>query len=254
MRFTVRLADQTIEIQSLYDKVYQWCRDYLVPDDALPEGGIPEDRIHIAVTPEDIEREDRATQYQGWKKNPDSFMVYHPAHLELSALYRRICEEMPLHSVMMMHGSVISTDSRGYMFMAPSGVGKTTRTEIWKSVYPQSIIVNGDKPLIRVGEDTVYAYGTPWSGKEGYNFNISVPLQAVFILERAEEGEKDSIQKLSPFDAFAPVYHQAYHPDDVEAKKAAAALVNAFVSRTAVYKLRCAPTEEAIRLAYETAK
>ena len=244
MIFTIQLADEAIEIHSIYDKVYDWCRAYLIPSDASPEN-----KMIIEITQEDIENEDRRTQDLGRARNPESFMVYHPAHLELSAVYRRICEELPLRSVFMMHGSAISTDGHGYLFTAPSGTGKTTRTLLWKKAYPQSVIVNGDKPLIRVKEEGIYVYGTPWAGKEGYQSNTSSQLQTVFLLERADEGEADSIQKLSPYEAFPFVYRQIYLPENPSAKVETLNLMETFLKRVNVYKLRCAPTEAAMKMA-----
>ena len=244
MIFTIKLADEAIEIHSIYDKVYDWCRDYLIPADASPEN-----KLKIVITQEDLEKEDRLSQNMGRTKNPDSFMVYHPAHLELFAVYRRICEELPFRSVMMMHGSAISTDGRGFMFTAPSGTGKTTRTMLWQKVYPQSVIVNGDKPLIRVEDEGAYVYGTPWAGKESYNSNTSVRLQTVFLLERTNEGEPDSIKRLSPYEAFPFVYRQIYLPEDPSVKEQVLNLLEKFINNVKIYRLRCAPTEEAIKMA-----
>ena len=200
MTFCIEIANQRIQVQSLYEKVYTWCKDYLVSSE---EGsGRLEDQIAIRITPEDIEKEDHAMQYSEWQKHPESIMLYHPAHLEIFALYRKICEIMPFYATFFMHGSVIATKGLGYMFTAPSGVGKTTRTRIWKKEYPDSVIVNGDKPLLRVTSTQVYAHGTPWAGKEGENSNECVPLQAVFLLERASAGEPDRILRLRPLDAF----------------------------------------------------
>ena len=252
MTFYIQIANQRIQIQSLYEKVYTWCKDYLVSpgEDAWRS----EDQIKIRITPEDIKKEDHAMQYSAWKKHPESIMLYHPAHLEIFALYRRICEIMPLYGTFLMHGSVIATEGLGYMITAPSGVGKTTRSRIWQKEYPDSVIVNGDKPLFSITPARVYAHGTPWAGKEGENSNECVPLQAVFLLERTNKGEPDTIQKLHSLEAFAFLLQQSYHPEDSEAMHQTVLLLKSFVQTVDLYRLRCAPTAEAVRLAYETAR
>lgn len=251
MTFCIKLANQRIQVQSIYEKVYDWCKDYLVS--SREDAWDPEDGIQIRITPEDIKKEDHAMQYSAWKAHPESIMLYHPAHLEIFALYRKICEMMPLYETFLMHGSVIATEGLGYMFTAASGVGKTTRTRIWKKEYPDSIIVNGDKPLLRITSNGIYVHGTPWAGKEGENTNVCVPLQAVFLLERAGDGESDTIQKLRPLEAFPFLLQQSYHPEDKEAMHQTVCLLQSFVQRVDLYRLRCAPTAEAVRLAYETA-
>ena len=40
---------------------------------------------------------------------------------------------------------------------------------------PGSFVVNGDKPLIQVGEEIV-VFGTPWAGKEGTQRNTGIRL------------------------------------------------------------------------------
>ena len=114
--------------------------------------------------------------------------------------------------------------------------------------------MSGDKPLIKIEENEVLACGTPWSGKEGLNTNIMVPLRAVFLLERADEGEKSSIKEVSLGEAFPFVLQQVYRPVEPELMRKTILLLKIMAGRVKFYKFRSARTHEAVKLAYETAR
>ncbi len=58
-----------------------------------------------------------------------------------------------------MHGAVVSWKQEGYIFTAPSGTGKTTHVRLWKEhLGPDVEIINGDKPVLEVGEDEIIAF------------------------------------------------------------------------------------------------
>lgn len=84
--------------------------------------------------------------------------------IENEIIQKKIADVMPSFNTFLMHGSVVSLNNQAYMFTAPSGTGKTTRTRLWVDEYPSSIVINGDKPLIKVTEEDIFACGTPWCG------------------------------------------------------------------------------------------
>lgn len=233
--FRMRVARRTVEVKPMYGEVRELCRDYLI----LPEGGAD---ITAEIDPEDIRREETEAVRQGQGIIP-------PARLETSAVLRRIAAAMPRYDTFLMHGAVISTAGQGYMITAPSGTGKSTRARLWADHIPDSLIVNGDKPFLRVGEDGVTAFGTPWCGKEGWNVNMSVPLRVVFILERSETG--DSVERLSFGEAFPALFRQTYRPDGADERRKTLALLQAMGGKVNIYRFRSGPTLEAVRLAYE---
>lgn len=66
----------------------------------------------------------------------------------------------------MLHASAIVVDNKAYLFSAPSGTGKSTHTKLWQECFgDKAIIINDDKPAIRIEEGKCFAYGTPFSGK-----------------------------------------------------------------------------------------
>ena len=132
--------------------------------------------------------------------------------------------------------------------MAPSGTGKTTHILNWKKLYPETIIINGDKPLINT--ETYIVYGTPWCGKEGYNTNTSASLSGIIAIERGEENHIESIT----FQEMLPVLlQQTYIPKKRELALRAYSLIGCF-KEIPCYKLTCNMEEESAWVAYEGIK
>lgn len=89
-----------------------------------------------------------------------------------------------------MHGVVADVSGTGVAFLAESGVGKTTHSNLWQQLLgDKMIIINGDKPLVRIINDKVFAYGTPWAGKEGIHRNTKTQLKKICFIERADKNE-----------------------------------------------------------------
>ena len=165
---------------------------------------------------------------------------------------QEIVEGLIPSNYMLMYGAVVAREGYGYMFTAKSGVGKTTRVQRWMEAYPDSVVVNGDKPLIQICEGKLpLVFGSPWCGKEGWNTNMSVPLRAVFLLERSEENRAE---RMTEAQAFMKLLSQIHHPADPELGRNVLRMLRILTEQVAVYRFRSAPTQEAVRLAWETAK
>ena len=92
---------------------------------------------------------------------------------------------------MMLHSSAVVMDGYAYLFSAPCGTGKSTHTSLWRKTFGEDrvLMLNDDKPALRLEDGRWYAYGTPWSGKHGLATNICVPLKGICILERGTENQ-----------------------------------------------------------------
>ena len=111
---------------------------------------------------------------------------------------------------MMLHSSAVVMDGRAYLFTANSGTGKSTHTRLWRQVFgDRAVMVNDDKPFLKLTETGVLACGSPWSGKHGLDTNITVPLQGICILER---GKENQIHRISSEEALPMLLHQSYCP------------------------------------------
>ena len=164
--FVLGIADLKIGIDNKYDFIENQCQGYIISAD--------ETDFDITVSDEEIESEQTEN--------------YPLGYLESLAVYRKIAEKLTEYDGFLMHGAVIKVDDTAVAFLARSGTGKTTHITYWKQMFGDRVsAVNGDKPLIRIIDGKVYAYGTPWAGKENLNTNTKAELKKIGFVERAEE-------------------------------------------------------------------
>lgn len=237
-----KIADRVITVTSLYEDVHDYCKDYLT--DELTD-------FTVTILPEDIvyEREKTAREYafEG-KRVPD----YSESLLEETAVYRKIAEKMPDYYTIVFHGSVIAVDGQGYLFTAKSGTGKSTHTRLWREYFgDKAVMVNDDKPMLKVTDCGVIAYGTPYNGKHRLGCNMSVPLKAICILTR---GEKNSIVRIDKAEAYAMLLQQVYRPQDSLQMAKTLKLVDRMAASVELFKLACNMDIEAAEVAYNAMK
>lgn len=237
--FTLRLADCKVAVSALFPFVKELCRDYLTDDSG---------DFFVGISPADInfEREKSAREDE-----LEGIPIRHfsDEYLETLAVYRKIAEKMIDYDTLLFHGSVIAVDGVGYLFTAKSGTGKSTHTRLWRELFGRrAVMVNDDKPLLKVADNGVWAYGTPWDGKHRLSSNISVPLKAICILERSET---NYIKAISKRDALIMLIQQSYRPADPAQMAKKMALVDKLGSGVMLYKLGCNMEPEAAMVAYQ---
>ena len=104
------------------------------------------------------------------------------------------------YDTLMIHASVTAYEGKGYVFLGRSGTGKSTHSRLWLNNIEGTWLLNDDNPVIRVMEDGVYVFGTPWSGKTPCYKNEYLPLGAVVRLSQAPYNK---IQELVPLRSYA---------------------------------------------------
>ena len=241
---TYRIADKNIEIRSVYDEVHEYCRDYLTD-------GNPDFFVETTKADIDYEREwslrSAAAEGRAPQNSSDS-------GLEELAVYRIIAEKMPEYNTFLFHGSALSVNGEGILFAAPSGTGKSTHAALWRKAFGDEVVmVNDDKPLIRV-EEEVTVFGTPYNGKHRLGLNISVPLKALGIIERSL---KNSVQKVTKEEikALYPRFlQQMYRPADPAMLSASIELLDRMLSIVPVYRIFCNMEPEAAIVCREETK
>ena len=162
-----------------------------------------------------------------------------------SSFYRQLLN----YDGIMLHASAVVVDGRAYLFSADSGTGKSTHTNLWLQKFgDRAYILNDDKPALRLVNDTWYAYGTPWSGKNDISANIGVPLAGIAILERGNENE---IRPYRGVSAIFDVYRQVNRPTSAAYREKILVLLNKLFSDIPVWKLKCNMEPDAANVAYK---
>ena len=238
MKFTVKIADVAIEIVSLYDEVFRLCKDYITTES--PDFCVQTDADDIAFERQKAMREAEYEHRQ--------YHDFADSYLETLAVYRKIAVGLLRYDAILMHGAVVGLDGKAYLFTAPSGVGKTTHTGFWLQKFPDAFILNGDKPILRFRDGTVYACGTPWAGKEGIQTNRILPLRSICLLARGKENEIKPV-------AFGEIYPlligQTYRPTGAEEMTETLRLLKKIGEHTAFYLLKCNLDPNAALVAFE---
>ena len=236
MEFSVCLAGKNIAVKSIFDDVYDFCHDYLTDKPAV---------MTVIVTPEDILYEKkvnvREAQIEGIP-----VVDYPDSYLETLAVYRKIATNMLDFDTFLMHGAVVAVGDKAWLFTAPSGTGKTTHINLWLNNIPGSYVVNGDKPLIHIGDECT-VYGTPWAGKEGMNRNTGVKLCGIVCLYR---GEYNHIEKVHMAQVLPILIQQSYRPSDKAGLEKTLVLLNRIGRKIPMYQLYCNMNDEAALTAY----
>ena len=151
----------------------------------------------------------------------------------------------------LFHAAVVSYEGRGYMFLGPSGTGKSTHASLWQRYIAGTALVNDDNPVVRIDEDgSAKVYGSPWSGKTPCYRNVRYPLGAIVVLSQAPYNK---IERLSGIYAYAALMESISGKRwDERIADGLHQTENALASAIPVWHLECLPDEEAAKLCNET--
>ena len=237
--FTVKPADIPVRIRAIWPELRQFLQAYLTEEEAV---------FTIETGQEDIDRE---RVMSARTRAAEGLPELHTSdfYLETLAVYRKLADALVEREVLLFHGSVVAVDGEAYLFTAPSGTGKSTHTRLWRETFGErAVMINDDKPLLRVSREGVRAYGTPWNGKHHLGGNCSAPLKALCILERARENH---VERVSPEDAFPRMLQQCYLPENGEKVEKTLALLERMCQTVKLYRLGCNMKREAALVSYQ---
>lgn len=218
--FVIEIAEMVLQVQGMFDSTPAYFGRYL--SEKPPE-------YSVTVTPENLAFEqhalDEEADREGMKRR-----VFTPPFLERAAIQRYAAAVALSRNTILLHGSTVAVDGRGYLFTAPCGVGKSTHTRLWRQLLgDRAVMVNDDRAFLKIQPGEVLAYGSPWSGKHGLDSNICVPLDGICILER---GIENRIVPLPPEDALPFLMTQVYTSNE-------SALTAQLAETVPLWKLSC---------------
>lgn len=151
---------------------------------------------------------------------------------------------------MLLHASAVVVDGRAYLFFGPSGIGKSTHTGLWLSLFgSRAYILNDDKPALRRIGGIWYAFGTPWSGKHDLSVNTGVPVAGLCLLEQAKENA------VTPFGGKAAIFallEQTLRPAEAALQEKLLELLDGLMTSVPLWKMGCNRELQAAKLAYDT--
>ena len=152
----------------------------------------------------------------------------------------------------MLHSSAVAFKGNAYLFSADCGTGKSTHTQLWLEAFGEEAkILNDDKPAIRIMDDGVYAFGTPWSGKHNINEDIKVPVKGICFLHRSDKNE---IKRVSSKEVVPEMMKQLQRPTDVARLDKLFESMEYVLDKIPVYRMGCNMEVEAAHVAYNGMK
>jgi serine kinase of HPr protein (carbohydrate metabolism regulator) len=236
--FRIRIAGYTAGVCSLFASTRDYCGRYLTEE--AP-------RCHITVTREDLEFEQEFLRQEALEEGIKVRKFTDP-FLERAAIQRKLADFLFEQDVLMTHGSTVAVDGKAYLFTAKCGTGKSTHTRLWRQVFgDRAVMVNDDKPFLKITEEGILACGSPWSGKHGLDSNISVPLKGICILHR---GEENRIRRIGAEDAIEMLLHQSYVSDNTALQQKTFALVNRLTQCIPLWEMSCTKSTDAAILSH----
>lgn len=240
MEFAIDVAGHTIGIKSHRSLIRKLCKRYLTDQ--------PVERVFKA-TPESIAHEREVAERMNEEiDDPQKRASLAPGNLEWMTLHRQVADYLLGFDIMLFHASCVAVDGKCYMFMAPSGTGKSTHTALWmKKFGDRAQMVNGDKPFVQISPERATLYGSPWDGKEHLSANIGVPLQAIAIVHRGQENHIEPVERDQRMNEIAA---GAYVPDSPASRLRAAILMDELLTQVCVYSLTCNMEPEAVDCSY----
>lgn len=240
--FMMEVGGGVFAVQPLFESTRAYCADYLT--DREPEFSVAVDRADLVQEQRllDIEADE-----EGLKRRKFSDMF-----LERSVIQRRVAGALIVKDTLMLHGSTVAVDGQAYLFTAPCGTGKSTHTRLWREIFGErAVMVNDDKPFLKITSDGVLACGSPWTGKHGLGSNVSFPLKGICILSR---GSENKIRPLCPDDAADFLRSQCFVPEDEGMAAHALELLGRLIQMVPLWQMECTKEPEAAVTAYQAMK
>ena len=191
IRFTAEIADVPFEVRCFLPETEALLKDYRSDKE-------PEFVIDLA----DSECESvRSQLIHLWAKQHPDVSASNDVFVEEEVIFHwTLDQKLSPYGVFQLHSSAICLDGEAYLFTAPCGTGKSTHTKLWRDAFgDRAWMINDDLPYLRIFDDCVRAYGTPWNGKHRLGCNGSAPVKAIAWLRRDEENHIERLPKETSF-------------------------------------------------------
>ena len=238
--FTLTIAGYTAAVSSRFESTPPYFREYLTEN--TPD-------FSITVTPEDLLFEQARLKEEALREGMRT-RVFPDPFLERSVIQQQFAKHLLTRNVLLLHGSTVAADGSAYLFTAKCGTGKSTHTRLWRELLgDRAVMVNDDKPFLRISPNQVLACGSPWSGKHGLDSNITVPLSGICILER---GSENCITPISPEEALPFLLTQCDPPEDSDQLPLYYQLMQTLAQQVPLWHMFCTKDSSAAQAAFHT--
>lgn len=148
-----------------------------------------------------------------------------------------------------IHSSAIVADGRGALFLGESGTGKSTHTRLWREHIVGAKLLNDDSPIIRIVDDKLLVYGSPWSGKTPCYKSERYPIAGFCRLVQAPHNKIYRLNTVMAIGALLPSCPPIFAHDEYLQDMICTTLGKA-IGCVRSYRLECLPDAEAVKLSH----
>lgn len=150
-----------------------------------------------------------------------------------------------------LHASAVVYRDEAYLFSAPSGTGKSTHTALWRKLFPESYILNDDKPVIWPENKQITVWGSPFAGKTDLQVNRGVPLKGICFLK---QGSVNQIKQVTEEQALALLLNNTWRPANSSRMNLLLDMMEQVIAQIPIYEMSCTREMEAAKLSYRVMK
>lgn len=159
-------------------------------------------------------------------------------------------KHLVLRNSFVFHCSYLDFEGKAILFSGPSGIGKTTHTNLWCQYLPdRAKVLNGDKCLLSHEGNTFYANGWPICGSSGLCYNERREVRAVVLLQQAPENRLIEEKKILTFRRVLEQLTVNYW--NREFTEAAMTFADSLVSTLPCFTYGCNISREAVDILYQ---
>lgn len=108
-----------------------------------------------------------------------------------------------------VHGcGLVDSETGGHLLLGHSGAGKSTTTQLWRSLRNPEIL-SDDRLILRLQDGELWMYGTPWHGEGRFASPGKSKISRILILQH---GERNQFTELSRPQAAAELFARCFPP------------------------------------------
>ena len=230
VNFRIKIVGKVLEINAFNESTKKYCGNFLSEE---------EPNYVITMTEEDLKNE---------RTNSSDGKVY--VNEEISALYRKIANLLVEDNIIVFHSSSFMVSGNAFLITARSGVGKSTHSRNLKQLLGDEFVyINDDKPMLKVEENNVTVYGTPWNGKERRSNDVSAPLRAIMFLSRGATNTYRKIENKE--EIYIKMLSQIYLPREKSKREKALKVADMLLKNVNFYEINVTKDLESAKMTYE---
>lgn len=215
--FYVKVAEVLFKIEANYVETKQFFKEFLVEETYECE----------KITVDKVEISEFIKQYRSFNMTMG----------ERAIVKYKMDRILVKYDTFPVHASALSYKGNAYLFTALSGVGKSTHAKLWKDSFGDDVVmINDDRPYIKIIGDKVYAYSHPQSGKHNIYTNTA---SEICVISKIVRDNRNYIKAISKGEFFPFMVQQTYTMDEIQITSKIIRMIKHVLYHVDVFEIHC---------------